>query len=99
MIEACHNGIVSWEEKSDVQPILIEGQDDYIKTKERWNILKEYFNENKIEYNEIISVKGSILTKLVSLIYQLDFVAIYKAILTGIDPSPVKSIDYVKSKL
>jgi len=40
VIEACHNGIVSWERKSEVKPILIEGQDDYIKTKERWSILK-----------------------------------------------------------
>jgi len=99
VIEACHNGIVSWERKSDIQPILIEGQDDYIKTKERWIILKEYFEENKIDFKEIISVDGSILTKLINLIYQLDFATIYKAVFTGIDPSPVKSIDYVKSKL
>jgi len=26
VIEACHNGIVSWERKSEVKPILIEGQ-------------------------------------------------------------------------
>jgi len=32
VIEACHNGIVSWERKSEVKPILIQGQDDYIKT-------------------------------------------------------------------
>ena len=43
IIEACHNGIVSWEKKSVVQPILIEGYDDYFKTKERWKILKKYF--------------------------------------------------------
>lgn len=99
MIEACHNGIVSWEEKSDVQPILIEGQDDYIKTKERWKIIKEYFKENKIDYKEIVSFKGSILTKLINLIYQLDFASIYKATLNGINPSPVRSIDFIKSKL
>jgi len=99
VIEACHNGIVSWERHSNVQPILIKGQDDYINTKERWEIIKEYFNENKIDYKEIISVDGSILTKLINLIYQLDFATIYKAVFTGIDPSPIKSIDYVKSKL
>jgi len=35
VIEACHNGIVSWEKPSEVKPILIQGADDYIKTKER----------------------------------------------------------------
>ena len=99
VIEACHNGIVSWERKSEVKPILIEGQDDYIKTKERWSILKEYFEKNNIDYREIFSVKGGILSKLINLVYQLDFIAIYRAVLSGIDPSPVKSIDFVKSRL
>ncbi len=64
-----------------------------------WSILKEYFDENKIDYKEMISVKGSILTKLINLVYQLDFTAIYLAALRGIDPSPIKSIDYIKSRL
>ena len=42
VIEACHNGIVAWEKDSNLKPILIRGSDDYIKTKERWNIIKEY---------------------------------------------------------
>jgi len=99
VLEACHNGIVAWEGKSDVKPILIEGQDDYIKTKERWCIFKEYLQENEIDYKEITSVRGSILTKLITLIYQLDLAAIYRAVLNGTDPSPIKSIDYIKSKL
>jgi len=99
VLEACHNGIVAWEGNSDVKPILIEGQDDHIKTKERWSIVKEYLQENKIDYKEIISVEGSILTKLINLIYQLDFATIYKAVLNGTNPSTIKSIDYIKSKL
>jgi len=99
VIEACHNGIVSWEKKSKVQPILVEGQDDYIKTKERWQILKEYFEKNNIEYREVFSVKGSILSKLMSMIYLLDYSSIYLAVLSGVDPSPIKSIDFIKSKL
>jgi len=98
VIEACHNGIVAWEQKSNFQPILIEGQDDYIKTKERWKMLKEYLEQNNIEYREIISENGSILSKIISLIYLLDYSTIYKAIIDGIDPSPVKSIDYVKNR-
>ena len=99
VIEACHNGIVSWEKRSVVQPILIEGYDDYIKTKERLEILKRYFDENEIDYREVKSTKGSIISKLISLIYFLDYVSIYKAILSGVDPSPVKSSDYIKSSL
>ncbi len=99
VIENCHNGIVSWERKSDIQPILIEGQDDHIETKVRWIILKEFLQQNKIEYKEIMSVNGSIISKIINLIYLLDYSTIYKAVLDGIDPTPVKSIDYIKNRL
>ncbi len=99
IIEACHNGIVAWENFSNVQPILIQGVDDHFKTKERWNLVKEFLTGKDIEYKEIFSVNGSILTKLVCLIYTLDFTSIYNSILRGIDPTPVKSIDYIKNKL
>ncbi len=99
VIEACHNGIVAWEEKSNIQPILIQGKNDYKKTKERWSILKEFLKEKNIDYREVFSNEGSILSKLVCLIYYLDYVSIYRAILSKIDPSPVSSIDFVKKKL
>jgi glucose/mannose-6-phosphate isomerase len=99
VIEASHNGIVSWEKPSNVQPILLQGQDDYVKTKERWTILKEYFSKNHIDYAEIKSVKGSILTKLVCLVYLLDYTSIYNAILKKTDPTPVKSIEFIKERL
>jgi len=99
VIEACHNGIVAWEKKSNVQPILIEGKDDHIKTKERWNVLKEFFEQNNIEFREIYSIEGSILTKIINLIYLLDYSTIYKAVLDKIDPSPVASIDFIKDKI
>jgi len=79
VIETSHNGIVSWEKRSNVQPILIRGQDDHIKTKERWEILKEFLQQNEIEYKEIMSVNGSILTKIINLIYLLDYSTIYKS--------------------
>jgi len=99
VIEACHNGIVAWEKKSNVQPIILQGEDDYNKTKERYVILKDYFFENKIDFREIKSIKGNILSKLIHLIYLLDYTSIYLAVINRIDPSPVKSIDYIKNRL
>jgi glucose/mannose-6-phosphate isomerase len=99
IIEACHNGVVSWDKPSVVKPLLIQGEDDFIKTKERWKILKEFFKEKKIDYDEIYSVKGSILSKLINLIYVLDYTSIYKAVLSETNPSPVVPIDFIKSKL
>ncbi len=99
VLEVSHNGIVAWEKNSSVQPIIIRGKDDHVKTKERWEIFKEYFNQKKIDYREITSVDGSILSKLIQMIYILDYCSIYKAILTETDPTPVKSINYIKNKL
>lgn len=99
VIEACHNGIVSWDRASNIKPVLIQGDDDYIKTKERWTILREFFNGKNIDFKEVHSPRGSILTKLINLIYLLDYSAIYKAVMSEIDPSPVSAIEFVKSRL
>ena len=99
VIESSHNGIVAWEKRSKIKPILIIGKDDYIKTKERWQVIKEFFQLNKIQYKEIYSSNGSILTKLVNLIYLLDYSSIYLAVLSKTDPTPVKSIEFIKSRI
>ena len=99
VIESCHNGIVAWETSSRVQPILLKGTEDYIKTKERFSIIEQYFTDNKINFKIINSTDGNILTKIISLIYFFDYSSIYRAVLSKIDPSPVKSIDYIKKKI
>ena len=99
VIESCHNGIVSWEKKSSVRPILIQGKDDHVKTSERWVILKEFFDGKGIDYSVVNSIDGNILSKITSLIYLLDYSTIYTAVLNNTDPSPVDPIDFIKSKL
>ena len=99
VIEACHNGIVSWKKSPNIKPILVRGKEDYIKTQERWEILKEFFNNEDIEYKEVFSLTGSILTKLINLIYLFDYTTIYKAVLLEIDPTPVIAINFVKGRL
>jgi len=99
VIESCHNGIVTWDKQNDFQPILIRGKDDFEKTKERWEILKVFFNKQKIDYREIISEEGNILTKIICLIYLLDYTSIYLAIKLETDPTPVNAIEYIKKKL
>ena len=99
VIESCHNGIVAWKKNSGVYPILIKGQDDYIKTKERWSILEEFFDKKEIKYFSINSVNGNILSKIMNLVYIFDYATVYFSILNSIDPSPVDAIDYIKSRL
>jgi len=99
IIEACHNGIMGWETKSNIQPILIQGVDDYFKTKELWKILKEFFEEKNMPYHEVFSIEGNILSKLIHMIYLLDYTSIYLAVKNGIDPTPIGSIDFIKNRI
>jgi len=99
VIESSHNGIVAWENKSIVKPVLIQGKNDHIKTSERWDILEEFFENKKIDFKKIESLNGSILTKITNLIYLLDYSTVYLSILKHVDPSPVNSINFIKGKL
>ena len=99
IIESGHNGIVSWERESTMTPILLTGKDDHKKTKERWNIIHEYFEMKNIDYKEVSTIDGGILSKVICMIYILDYTSIYYAVRLGIDPSPINSIDFIKDRL
>ena len=99
VMEASHNGIMAWEKPSKIQPILIRGKNDSEKTKQRLDIFLEYFKKNNIECKDIFSVEGNIISKIVNLIYILDYAAIYLAIKTKTNPTPVNSISFIKSRL
>jgi glucose/mannose-6-phosphate isomerase len=99
VMESSHNGIMAWEKSSDVKPILLRGKDDSEKTKQRLDIFAKYFKKNNINYEEIISIDGNIISKIVNLIYVLDYASIYLAIKRKINPTPVDSISFIKSKL
>lgn len=100
VVETSHNGITAWSHnQSKMKPILLRGKDDYIRTKERWEIFKKYFQERGIEYREVSSVNGGILTKLIYLIYLLDYTSIFRAVICRVDPTPVDAINFVKKQL
>ena len=100
VIEACHNGIVAWENNSKVtRPILIRGKNDNIKTKNHWEILKKFLHGREIKYDEIVSLEGNILTKIINLIYLLEYTTIYRGIINQVDPFPVKPINFIKKRV
>ncbi len=100
VIEACHNGIVSWENRSnDLKPILIIGKNDNIKTKKHWTVLKKFFINKKIKFDEVNSLDGDILSKIINLIYVFDYATIYRAVINQVDPYQVDPIDYVKKRI
>ena len=76
--------------------VFLKNMSDF---KEMNQVYKEFFEKNEIEYWEIMSLSGNLLTKLINLIYLLDYSSIYRSVLDEIDPHPVKSIDFIKERL
>jgi len=99
VIEACHNGVVAWKNKDKFQPILVRGKDDFEKTVQHWEILKELFIEKEIDFKEVTSENGNILTKIICLIYLFDYASIYLSVKLETDPTPVEAIDFIKRRL
>jgi len=65
----------------------------------RIDITKNILSKEAHKVIEINSRGESLLSRVCSLIYIGDFVSLYLAILNGIDPTPVKRIDYLKAEL
>jgi len=99
IVESSHNGIMAWEKPSKIQPILLRGESDSGKTKQRFDLFSDYFKNNNIECKQVISIEGNIISKIVNLIYFLDYTSIYLAVRRKINPTPVNSITFIKSKL
>lgn len=103
VIEACHNGVVPWWGSSEGgaggRPVMVRGRDDHAKTRQRWGILESMFRDRGIEFRTVDSVGGDILSKVANLVYLLDYATIYRAALSGVDPTPIAAIDYVKGLL
>ena len=98
VLEASHNGIVAWESATTARPVMIQGPDDNPRTKDRWRVFEEYFDSRAIPYRTVRAVNGHILTKLVNLVYVLDYTSMYLAGIRGVDPTPVRSIEFVKER-
>ncbi len=97
--ELTHNEIVGWEFPPDIYTLVLLLRD----IKEDFNLThhldttKKLFNAS--ELIEIITEGDDLLERIFYLIYLGDFTSFYLAILKGIDPYEIKSIDKLKEEL
>lgn len=99
--ELNHNEIVGWEANRKLARqfavILIRDPEEPAEIKERIEITKEIAEVCPII--EINAVGGKRLAKMLSAMYLGDFASIYLALLKGIDPTPTKTIVYLKEEM
>jgi len=101
--ELNHNETVGWERLSDITKkfvvITFRDPDETPKLKTRIEITLEQVRE-KVDSIIQIPVEGkSKLAKALSTLYLGDISSVYHAIFTGVDPTPVEKIEFLKKEL
>jgi glucose/mannose-6-phosphate isomerase len=100
--ELNHNEIVGWsgirENYERLAVIFLRYPDDYMRITKRIELTKEFI-AGKAPVEEIFAWGKSRLAKMFSLIYLGDLTSVYLAVLQGIDPTPVKVINWLKGEL
>ena len=101
--ELNHNEIVGWEVLKDlmkqIHVVMLRDKEDYRRIKFRMDISKGIIGPLAVGITEINSEGTSLLARTFSLLYLADWLSFYLAMLNGVDPSPVKKIDFLKSEL
>jgi glucose/mannose-6-phosphate isomerase len=101
--ELDHNEIVGWEEAREfanhLSVIFIRDSEEPNKIRRRIEVSREIINQTLTKSFEVWSKGKTRLAKMSSVICTGDFTSVYLAVLRGIDPTPVKSIDALKQRL
>lgn len=101
--ELNHNEIVGWEVLKDtmknIHVVILRDKEDYKRIQLRMDVTKGIIGDLADGITEVYSEGKSLLARTFSLLYLADWVSFYLAILNGVDPSPVKKIDYLKEEL
>ncbi len=101
--ELDHNEIVGWEAAREFAKcfsiIFIRDVEEPIEIRGRIEVTKDLMCQQKLRLLEVWSKGKSSLAKMSSVICTGDFTSVYLAVLRGIDPTPVKTIDLLKKEL
>jgi glucose/mannose-6-phosphate isomerase len=101
--ELDHNEIVGYEKsekhKERFAAIFIRDKDEPIEIRSRIEITKGLMEATGVILCEVWSQGRGSLAKMLSVVAVADFLSNYLAILRGIDPSPVQTIDKLKDSL
>lgn len=100
--ELNHNEVVGFEQPEELLSrlwvVLLHDEADHPRVRLRMKITREMV-KRAAGITEVQSSGPNPLARLYSLIYLGDYASMYLAALSGIDPGPVRVIDYLKSEL
>lgn len=100
--ELNHNETVGWGARQDISRalyvVILRDKGDHPRVQRRMEITAALM-KGASGLDEVYSLGRSKAARLLSLVYVGDFASLYLAFLYGIDPKPVKVIDYLKREL
>jgi glucose/mannose-6-phosphate isomerase len=101
--EMNHNELVGWKvlrrHMNEMAVIFLRDRQDHRRVKARMDLTRSIVNEFAGSTTEVFSEGKSLLARIFSLIHLGDWTSYYLAMLNGVDPMPVKVIDYLKWEL
>lgn len=101
--ELNHNELVGFEVPEELLEklhlVILKDEQDHPRVKIRMEITRGIAAKVVSGIDEIKSSGEGMLARIYSLVYTGDYASVYLATLYGIDPGPVRIIDYLKSEL
>ncbi len=101
--EMNHNELVGWGLRraldQNLQALYLRDRQDHARIQKRMEVTRTLIAQSSAPVLEVWSEGHSLLARLFSLIFLGDLVSVYLAILNGVDPTPVKKIDFLKERL
>jgi glucose/mannose-6-phosphate isomerase len=101
--ELNHNEIVGWERPGATHRqssvLVLRDLEDAPEVARRLTLTAEYARKQGAEVHEISSGDGGRLARMASLVQWGDYLSLYLALLNGVDPTPIASIDEFKRRL
>jgi glucose/mannose-6-phosphate isomerase len=101
--ELNHNEVVGWDGalalSQGLWVVLLRDAQELARIAQQIEITKDFVRERAAGITEVWTQGRSRLTRLFSLLYTGDFTSFYLALLSGVDPSPVRAIDALKERM
>lgn len=103
MPELGHNEIVGWERSGETSRratvVILRDPHDAGGVARRLTLAAEFATAAGARVHEIAAVDGGAPARMASLVHWGDYVSLYLALLEGVDPTPIASIDAFKKRL